>query len=181
MKLTSVENSTSIEAACSSAVATPISTNALLHLKNIPALEITSLKDLTISKVIEKWFQCGMESKKYHKTNNWSTSTADNTRDKVSRVVRYCLDEIATPEELQALKNGLPDTNSSNYLELKKIYTDTCCSIERNTILKLKERTSVIVSSNLNKRKSPPVNIALVSATCKKLDAIKRHSKTTNE
>ena len=155
------------------------SANALSQLKNIPALEIVSLNDLTISKVLEKWFQCGMESKKNHKNNNWSTSTNGNIRDKVSKVVRYCLDEIATDEELEVLKNGLPPPNVSNYLELKSLYTDTCYSIEKKAMIAIKEVTSGI-PSNPNKRKSPAVNFALVSVVCKKLDAINKHRKTTN-
>ena len=164
--------------ASSSAVEFSASANALSQLKNIPVLEIVSLNDLTISKVLEKWFQCGMESKKNAKTNNWSTSTGRDIRDKVSKVVRYCLDEIATAAELQVLKDGLPPPNVSNYLELKVLYTDTCYSIEKKAISSLKESTSEI-PSNLKKRKSPAVNIALVSAVCKKLEAINKHSKTT--
>ena len=164
--------------ASSSAVEFSASANALSQLKNIPVLEITSLNDLTISKVLEKWFQCGMESKKNAKTNNWSTSTCRDIRDKVSKVVRYCLDEIATAVGLQVLKDGLPPPNVSNYLELKVLYTDTCYSIEKKAISSLKESTSEI-PSNLKKRKSPAVNIALVSAVCKKLEAINKHSKTT--
>ena len=172
----SLNNCSAIIEVESSIAAVPNINNALSQLRNIPALEIRSLKDLNISKVIEKWFQCGMESKKNYKTNNWSTLTADNTRDKVSRVIRYCLDEVATENELQILKNGVPPANASNYFELKTIYTDTCYSIERNAVSKLQQLTSVI-SANSNKRKSPVVNIALVSAVCKKLDAVSKHSK----
>lgn len=163
-----------------------VKNDAFLQLKNIPALEITSLANLNISTVIAKWFQSGMESKKNLKTNNWSTKTLPNTRDKVSRVVRYCLDEIATKEELQTLKTGLPPANAGNYLQLKSLYTDACSSIEKNTVIKLNQLTSDIVSSNAgpektSKRKSPDTNIALISAVCKKFDIINKKCKPNIE